>query len=254
MTAFRHCPAAHHPTPESHRFTCHPYEKVYISSCLYQVPLHQVWKAWIESCAHNFFLASAICLLLWNSVLSPPAHFTWNFITQQQVHSGFIKAFDAIPPWSLLTPNTGHRAHLCLARVRRWPSCHWQLCSSTSSLEIGVDTLGSQSSPLLLRWAWSPHSSDRIVAAWGPVLGCSHRGWAESPERNTGDQLPRTWKKKTQGKQMLSVWHSVLYLVSRNGERKSTFSIPLCILLTRKHPFHCHFSPKYHHYVSPEIS
>lgn len=109
--------------------------------------------------------------------------------------SGFIKTFDAIPPCSLLSPNTWHRAHLCLAQVRRWPSCHWQLCSSTSSLEIGVGTLGSQSSPLLLRWAWSPHSSDRIVAAWGPVLGYSHRGWAESPVRNTGDQSPRTWKK-----------------------------------------------------------
>lgn len=64
MTAFRHCPAAHHLTPESHRFTCQPYEKVYISSCLYQVPLHQVWKAWKKSCAQNFFLASAICLLM----------------------------------------------------------------------------------------------------------------------------------------------------------------------------------------------
>lgn len=161
---------------------------------------------------------------LWNSVLSPPAHFTWNFITQQEVHSGFIKISDAIPLWSLLSPNTWHGAHLCLARVRRWPSCHWQLCSSTSSLEIGVDTLGSQSSPLLLRWAWSPHSSDRIVAAWGPVLGCSHRGWAESPERNTGDQLPRTWKKNTRKTDVVSLTFSFVFGFQEWGKKINIFS------------------------------
>lgn len=107
---------------------------------------------------------------------SPAAHFTWHFMRSEGLHSRFLKTSAATPPRMLLSPNPQHCTHLYLARVQRWLSCHWQSCSSTSSLEIGVGIPGSQSLPLLLRWAWSPHSSDRSVAAWVPVLGCSHIG------------------------------------------------------------------------------
>lgn len=151
----------------------------------------------------------------------------------------------------LLSPNQLHCTHLCLAQAQRWLSCHWQLCSSTSSLEIDVGIPGSQSLPLLLRWAWSPHSSDRSVAAWVRVLGCSHRGWAESLGRNTGDQLPRTWKKNTRKKKCCQAGFHLCTWFTRMGTENQHRQF-LCIPHSRKHPFHYHPSPRQPH-ISLEV-
>lgn len=209
-------------------------------------PLSQVETTWMRSWVNKTFPTFVTSPLYRDKVLSPAAHSTWRFITSKRVHSRFLKISAAAPPWMLLSPNPQHCTHLYLAQAQKWLSCHWRSCSSTSSLETGVGILGSQSLPLLPRWAWSPHSSDRSVAAWVRVLGCSHRGWAESPGRNTGDQLPRTWEKRNTRKKRCcqSGFHLCTWFARMRTENQHLRF--LCIPLPRKHPFHSHPSPKQH--------
>ena len=83
-------------------------------------------------------------------------------------------------------------SHLCPARARRWPGCHWWWCSSSAGHGTGADTPESRSWRPPPRWAWSPRSSGRTAAAWAQGRGWSRTGWAGCPARSTGGQLQET--------------------------------------------------------------